>query len=610
MLSRTLGLLQSLLFPWNDRTPQPPSQHRPHKKRKLSATHPVEHLFRPRKTSLEDLNLDVFQLVADQLQQQDASLCGLASSSRKLRSLAFSRVFARCRVDITKPGPHDPPEAIRSHVRHLTHCGPLNQEGDLLRFETLLDQFPSLHSLTLKQSKGRLPWNILKACLVRSRLVSLTVDLGFSNLAVPLYPQDDIAATPISLQTFTWTTTVWREWVNCQPSTRGRYILVDMRPKFDFERACITGLVLRMCDTVKSLSLPMESAPILAMAEVSWPCLRELSLHGRFLDVAHVSSLQHLLPTLPSLRNLSIMAGRPWSLGSLGRHPILPKPSTSSSSSLLEQSPLTSATVSGEPCSSGISQEHSEREPSPPPPLSGLRSLTIAFPDPDDDLFSLPMPNLTHLSLRDHPRAYHRLAYSYTVPDGPEGRGWSAPLLSQDEALALLQRMHLSNLISLELAYIAPVAGSDDALLSYIAQALPKLEHLELHRYRCLAGRDRPLTDRVKHTNIAQLLSGATTLRTLRLNLDFHEDHQAYCAHRRKREAWLALFRDTLGPAIVEVVAASCPRLEHVALLYHGWEGATWAEFHPRRCAEPRFVLDFMGEHLDSETCIREWETL
>ena len=372
----------------------------------------------------------------------------------------------------------------------------------MLRFEALLDQFPSLHSLTLQHLKGRLPWDILKACLVRSRLVSLTVDLGFSNLVVPLYPQDDIAATPVSLKTFTWTTTVWREWVNCQPSTRGRYILVDMRPKFDFERECITGLVLKMCDTVRSLSLPMESAPILAMAELSWPCLRDLALHGRFLDAAHVSSLQHLLLALPSLRNLSILAGRPWSLGSLGRHPILPKPSTSTSPSLLVCSSLTSAAVSPEPCSSSdISEERPKRETSPPPLLSELCSLTIALPDPDDGIFSLPMPHLRHLSLRDHPRVYHQLAYSYNVQDGPEGDTWAARLLSPDEALALLQRMDLSNLTSFELAYMAPDAGSDDALLSHIAQALPKLEHLELHRYRCLAGRDRRHTDHVQHVS-------------------------------------------------------------------------------------------------------------
>ena len=386
-------------------------------------------------------------------------------------------------------------------LRHLTHCGPLNQEGDLLRFETLLDQFPSLHSLTLQHSKGRLPWDILKACFVRSRLVSLTVDLGVYDLVVPLYPQDDIASTPVSLQTFTWTTTVWREWVNCKPSYRSLYLNIDMRAIFDFEREYITGLVLKMCDTVKSLSLPMESAPILAMAELSWPCLRDLSLHGRFLDVAHVSSLQHLLLALPSLRNLSILAGRPWSLGSLGRHPILPKPSTLTSYSQLDRSPLTSAAVSAEPCSYGTLEEHPEHETSPPPLLSELRSLTIALPDPDDGIFSLSMPHLTHLSLRDHPRVYHQLAYSYNVQDGPEGDTWAARLLSPDEALALLQRMDLSNLTSFELAYMAPDAGSDDALLSHIAQALPKLEHLELHRYRCLAGRDRRHTDHVQHVS-------------------------------------------------------------------------------------------------------------
>ncbi|PIL27947.1 hypothetical protein GSI_09982 [Ganoderma sinense ZZ0214-1] len=220
------------------------------------------------------------------------------------------------------------------------------------------------------------------------------------------------------------------------------------------------------------------------------------------------------------------------------------------------------------------------------------------------------MPHLTHLSLRDHPRVYHQLSYGYNVRDGPEGRSWAAPLLSPDEALSLLQRMDLSRLTSLELVYIAPDADSDNALLSHIAQALPKLEHLELHRYRGLEGPNRPRTDRVQHIHIARLLSTAKTLRTLRLNLDFHEDHQAYCANRRKRDAWLALFRDERGPEIVEIVAASCLQLEYVALLYHGYAGATWAEFHPQRCAEPRFVLDNTGGHLDSEECIREWESM
>nr|VWP00244.1 Inosine-5'-monophosphate dehydrogenase (IMP dehydrogenase) (IMPD) (IMPDH) (EC [Ganoderma boninense] len=534
----------------------------------------------------QDLNLDVFQLVMDQLQQQDADLCALASSSRKLRSLAFLRLFCRCKVDTTQPGPHDPPQGICSYVRHITQPGRLDQDGDLLRFETLLGQFPSLNSVTLKPFRGKLPWDILKACLVRSHLISLTIDLRHNVLDGPLYPQDDIADTPTSLRTFTLTSTVWREWGKCRLPYR-RLHPADMRPFFDFERACITGIVLNMRSTVVSLSLPIESAPILAMAEVSWPCLRDLSLHGRFLDVEHASSLQHLLPAVPSLRSLSVLAGRIWDGETLGRYLVLPEPSSASS-----LPPLSSASNSS--LTSGPhSEERSERATSLPPMLSELRSLTIAFPHPDDGIFSLSMPFLTHLSVRDRPWIYHQLPYGFNVSCGPLGKYWAVPLLSSEESLSVLQRMDLSCLTSLELA-------------------LPRLEHLELHRYRELEDREGlnlPVTDRVEHTHIAQLLSAAKTLRTLRLNLDFPEDHQAYCANQEKRDEWLVLFRER-GPEIVEIVATSCPRLEHVALLYHGYEGGTWAEFHPQRCAEPRFVLDDTREHLDEEPLQREWESM
>ena len=259
--------------------------------------------------------------------------------------------------------------ANRRALRHITQSGRLDQDGDLLRFETLLGQFPSLNSVTLKPYRGKLPWDILKACLVRSHLLSLTIDLRHNVLDGPLYPQDDIADTPISLRTFTLTSTVWREWGKCRLPYR-RLHPADMRPFFDFERACITGIVLNMRNTVMSLSLPIESAPILAMAEVSWPCLRHLSLHGRFLDVEHASSLQHLLPAIPSLRTLSILAGRIRHLGTRGRHPILPKPS---SSVISVSAPLMASNSS----STGYpgTGERPAREPSPLPFLSDLRSL-------------------------------------------------------------------------------------------------------------------------------------------------------------------------------------------------------------------------------------------
>nr|VWP01968.1 Ubiquitin-like modifier-activating enzyme ATG7 (ATG12-activating enzyme E1 ATG7) (Autophagy-related protein 7) [Ganoderma boninense] len=246
-----------------------------------------------------------------------------------------------------------------------------------------------------------------------------------------------------------------------------------------------------------------------------------------------------------------------------------------------------------------------QREPSPIPFLSDLRSLVIAYPDPEDGIFSLNLPNLTHLSLRDQPRVYHRLtADDIAIPDGPYGGSWPAPLLSSGELLSILRRMDLSRLTSLELVYMAHQPGQDDVLLSYIPESLPQLQHLELHRYRGVRSQMRRV--RVDHMHIARLLSTATSLVTLRLNLDFHDDHQAYCSAPWERRRWFPLFK-ARGFEVVDLLQASCLRLQHVALLYHGDPAATWAEFHPQRCAEPRFVLDYTKHHVDSEPCPREW---
>ena len=49
----------------------------------------------------------------------------------------------------------------------------------------------------------------------------------------------------------------------------------------------------------------------------------------------------------------------------------------------------------------------------------------------------------------------------------------------------------------MELVYEAPEAGSDDELLTYVAEAYPRLSHLEVHRYR----KDR--AEHVQHVGIA-----------------------------------------------------------------------------------------------------------
>ena len=82
------------------------------------------------------------------------------------------------------------------------------------------------------------------------------------------------------------------------------------------------------------------------------------------------------------------------------------------------------------------------------------------------------------------------------------------------------------------------------------------------------------------------------SLRRLRLNLDFHDDHGPYCNVWKVRDAWFSKLTGEIGWEIVETLEEHCPLLELVEILYHAIPTSTWAEFHPCRCADPRFVLD------------------
>ncbi|OJT02106.1 hypothetical protein TRAPUB_7439 [Trametes pubescens] len=109
--------------------------------------------------------------------------------------------------------------------------------------------------------------------------------------------------------------------------------------------------------------------------------------------------------------------------------------------------------------------------------LNSLQSLTIAYPDPNDNIFSIPLPRLTRLELRDWPRHYDIVAHEYY------SRAWRSPILSATEALSVLRRqVQAPQLTVLELVYFADEA--DDDLIAFIAHALSKLQHLQLHRYR------------------------------------------------------------------------------------------------------------------------------
>ncbi len=320
--------------------------------------------------------------------------------------------------------------------------------------ETLLDRLPSLQSVTIQRTAGQIPWHIWKACFSRPHIESLSYRAGPDDLAIPPFPSDEVEATRVPLQRFSYTTTIWREMVN---GTEGQGHInfyhqrpISMQPVFEFERECLSAIVLRMNETAVSLTLPLESTSVLAMTELSWPNLRDLNLHGRFLDVSQVKHIQHFLPSLPSLVRLSILGARTLEVG---RPPLLPHRASSNPRCFSQ------------------------------PLFSQLRTLEIAYPDPADDIFSIPMPMLSHLALRDQPRLYHNYARC-PVGEGPMMEHWHTPVLLDREILYILQRMEFPRLTSLEIVYHVTEEDSDHELLSYIVDALPHLEHIEIHRYR------------------------------------------------------------------------------------------------------------------------------
>ncbi len=466
------------------------------------------------------------------------------------------------------------------------------------QFHTLLGRFPSITSVTFAETRGLIPWPVIRSCLVNPRITSLSFNAAETDrFNSPPYSSED--TTVSSLKRLSLTTTMWREHANVTSNTRHRINPRDMNEVYSVERECLTAILLTMNTAATSLTLPIETAPLHEMSSIPWPQLKHLYLHGRFLDGSQPAALRDFLPSLPSLETLSVQAAR-------SKHLARPRLLSRSSSPGARCARPSTAPSHDSSASSGSSTILVEHPPTPQTILPTLRSLTVAYPNPEDAIFSI-KANLTHLSIRDCPRFYNFFAYGERI--GPQW-GWNPTILNQAQCLSILKRMALSELTSLELVYMVPAEGSDDELLTYVSQAFPALLHLEIHRYRLHR------TEQVNHVrlpcfvmdtelgahshlqaHIARTLAAAKSLRTVRLNLDFHDDHQAYCGNLEKRKRWYDTFIGQRGPEILAIMQ-ECPLLEHIALLYHGHPSSTWVEFRTPRCPGPRVVLKYDTEHV------------
>ncbi len=304
-------------------------------------------------------------------------------------------------------------------------------------FRQHLKHSPRLCAITFQGSWAGVPFALIELCLRHPRIVSITFpeDSDWSSLkyytAVPP-PQDSY---PNSLERLFYTSYPWK-------TTRARLTDRDRLKEHTVEAGHLGPLVLGMHSTAESLSFPVDVAPLAHMVELSWPRLRDLTLTGRFSDASQVSYMSRLVGFMSCPRSLSIQVAQ------LADHP---RPR--------------------------VLQKHQLRSMG----MHGLQSLTLAYPNPDDAIFTLAGPSLRRLSLRDWPRYYTRIQWAFHS----ELEGLAMPVLSSSECLRILARMSMPRLQHLELVYEAD--AMEEELLLHVGSAYPCLESFELHQYRSVS---------------------------------------------------------------------------------------------------------------------------
>ncbi|KAI0327496.1 hypothetical protein GY45DRAFT_1308542 [Cubamyces sp. BRFM 1775] len=475
---------------------------------------------------LETLPGDVIVLIAQTVHSaNNRDLSTLACVSHRLRALCFSLLFAHCRITSeVLLSSEEPPESIREIVRRMTLDGsfkPLETEHLAQSLGTLFKFFPNLRHFQIRNVFSGIPWTVWDVCLEKVTSIDINYNSRWRTrnnpiLHTPLYTQRNLLKH-LSLGAHAW---------RALHSMLGK---VDQIAEYMVESHHLTQLVCGMNETAESLALPMETAPLIRMSQMSWPRIQYLSLKGRYPPEMQATTLPALLSRMPTLRSLRVQAAQRVTFS---------RPHIWDSS----MAPSSSA-------------------------LSELESLTIAYPNPDDDIFSVKTPRLIHLSLRDEPRYYFPLrTYDYV------SYSIVSPILSASECLRILQRMETPSLTSLELVYQADT--TEDVLLHHIASAYPSLARLELHRYR------EPDDALVPYATVAQILSSITSLQTVRFNFDSPETPPVHCRDYARKQSWSALSHSRALDILS--IMRRCPRLEHIAVLDPRLQCCTWVEYHVR----------------------------
>lgn len=334
----------------------------------------------------------------------------------------------------------------RCRILRLSCCCPVDlfQDPPIVgplvcdAFDAIHAVLPALSRLTTLHLLGRyvdvhgISWNTMRTILSLSNLRDLHIYRLYICPKLLHGDNLDDSAIITPLATFHYTLPHYR-----QPWSFASELIV-----LDF-------LVRKLHTSLKTLVLPVESAPIQTISSLQWPRLQEFTLQGeRCFDPA--TPIVTLFPSMTSLRLLALKMSEPKNA------------------------------LPGVVWPNGLSVTF---------PWPNLETLRLSHPDPADEIFIHFPPSIRTLSLRSWPheciRIYHEkhplLSFS-SWTQGREDRWWNCPLLTPHNLARVLQKCKLSLLHNLELEYRVDTHESE--LLCTLAVRLPHLTTLEVHRFR------------------------------------------------------------------------------------------------------------------------------
>ncbi|OJT02121.1 hypothetical protein TRAPUB_7416 [Trametes pubescens] len=181
-------------------------------------------------------------------------------------------------------------------------------------------------SVTFDNIPEGVPWSAIMRCLKHPGVTSLSFGKR-STWTSALSPiPSNLSLHSHQLTRFAYTPSQWRK-----DEIVGK--MTSLQAVYATESSYLRALVLPMSAIAESLTLPVETAPLLEMAATDWPRLRTLSLIGLYTHPDQCRAIPFLLPRMPNLRSLSIEAAQ---LPEMLRPHLLKEPSHAAEDELLQ----------------------------------------------------------------------------------------------------------------------------------------------------------------------------------------------------------------------------------------------------------------------------------